>query len=102
MNMPAEEVLRLIGLNEFEHRAAAGVQSFLDAVEPGSMRRRMADQDQPLNAGELLEPLGDLLFGVLTRGLKRRRTRVANSAQLSPTLFAQLAVNIPQAELIAK
>src|SRR5260370_22061560 len=102
MNMPAEEVLRLIGLNEFEHRAAAGVQSFLDAVEPGSKRRSVADQDQPFNAGELTEALGDLLFGVLAWRLKRRGTGIAECAELAAAFFEQLVMNIPQAELVAE
>jgi hypothetical protein len=32
----------------------------------------MADQDQPLNAGEPAETLGDFVFGVLAGRLERR------------------------------
>jgi hypothetical protein len=52
VDVAAEEVLRLIFLDELAHRARAGVQAGADLVERRAIRRRVADQHQRVRLGE--------------------------------------------------
>src|SRR5437588_10897349 len=98
MNVPAEEVFRLVRFNELQHRAAPGVHAFTNTVQIGSIGWGVTNQDQLLNPREPAQPLSDLLFAILAGRMERRRTGIAQGAKLSPIRLDQLVMNIPQAK----
>jgi len=77
VDVPAGEPGGLLSLQKPLHRAASAVPPERRPVERRLQRRAMADQDQRLQAGEPLQPLGQLLFGVLARRVEWRRRTVS-------------------------
>src|SRR5581483_10651401 len=82
VNVPAEEILRLLRQQEIADGGRAGVQPVTHAIERSAVWRRMTDQHQRLQPGERGQPLAQFRFTVLTGGVEGRGTRVTQTGDV--------------------
>src|SRR5260370_1831027 len=97
MDMAAEEIFRLLGGDEIAHGGAAGVDVVVDLVEGGAVRRRVADHDDRLQAGEAVEAGGQLVFCVLAGRIERGRAGIAEAGDVVAAELHAPAVEIVEA-----
>jgi hypothetical protein len=57
VDVPAKEIKRLLAIDELADCLASEVLSFARAIERCALRRRMANQDQRIEAREFVEAL---------------------------------------------
>src|ERR1035441_1756350 len=96
MDVAAEEMLRLISIDELAHRSRPGVQSGVDLVERGVVRRRVTDQHQRCQFREPLQSLGDLRLAIFAGRMEWGRAGIAQSGHLPLTYLNVTFVEVVQ------
>src|SRR5581483_2060759 len=98
MNVPTEEVFRLVLLNELEHRMRPGVEAAANLIERRAIRRCMANQNQWAQIREAPQPVAQLRFAILARRVERSRIGIPESGHLPFADLDMLLVKIMQPE----
>ena len=96
VDVAAEEVAGLVFVDEFAHRARAGVESRTDLVQRGAVWRGMADQHERSQFGELLQALGDLRLGVFPGGVEGRGAGISQAGDVPSSDLYMLFVKVVQ------
>src|SRR5438067_1935394 len=101
MDVTAEEVRGLRSFDELAHRPRTAVLAGTDLVERRAMRRRVADQDERLEAGEAIEAFGKFRLGVFPGGIEGCRVGVSQTGD-APRAELQVALmEVVQPEALA-
>ena len=102
VDVAAEEMGRLDALDEIANGGRSRMQTGLDFIERGAVRRGVADEDQRVEGGKGFEACGDLRLGVFARCIERGGAGVAQAGDVEPAGGELPLVKIVQAILIAQ
>src|SRR5579872_244412 len=91
-----------MAVHEFTDRAAAAMQSVMDAVERRPMGWSVTDQHQGMQGFEAGQALGKLGFAVFSRGIEWRGTRISEARNMMAADLKCLLVEVMQTKLRAK
>src|SRR5258708_9807135 len=102
VDMPAIKIPRLIPIDKIPNGLAAKMLIFSRLIELRALGRRVANQHQRIETGELRKPGGQFFFGIFARCIERRRIRLPKTSHSEAIQLNRLSMEIVEAILLAK
>jgi len=97
VDVAAEEVFGLALLDEIAHRRGARVLALTDAVERCALGWRVADEDERIEFGKTLQPVGELSLRKLAGRVEGRRVGVAKAGHVPAADLEMALMQVVQA-----